>query len=135
MFNDNIIRVPINGTAARVSSQSGCLDEQTPAQERESIQDHLAVIEVEMLALPKNSKQRKSLGAKKAMLCSRISELKKKMKILGFGTENRVDQLDYVISAMKLHLSDMQYRRIMSKAFAMSQEDLASVKPHPIGKE
>lgn len=127
MFNDNIIRRPVNGTAARVVGQKGCVDELTPEQERDSIIDHLKVVDIEMLSLPKKDKHRKVLGIKRFKLCTRLSELKKQMKIFGFGTDNRIDQLDYVINSMTKHLTTMQYRRIMDDAFALSQEDKDAV--------
>ena len=128
MFNDNLIRVPINGTAARVAGQKGCVDELTAEQERLSILDHLKVADQEMLALPKKDKRRKELGVKRALLCSRISELNKSLKVYGFGDDNRDHHLDYVINAMKKHLTNMQYRRVMDEAFATEKEDQDLIK-------
>ena len=117
---------PVNGTAAMVASQKGCVDDVTLEQERDSIIDRIKQIEgvlrLRVAGEPKTNEW-KSLGVEKWELQQRLGEIKKALKIHGFGDENRVDHLDYVISAMKLHLTDMQYRRVMDKAFSMYNKD------------
>jgi hypothetical protein len=123
MFNDNVIRTPINGTAAMVAGQKGCVDEPTPQQEKDSILGYLKVAEAEAQTLPKSSSRRKELGAERARLCLVLSNINKKLKVFGFGADNRIDELDYVTHSMKKHLTKMQYKRIMSDAFSQSQKD------------
>ena len=123
MFNDNIIRTPINGTAAMVAGQKGCVDDPTPQQEKDSILGYLKVADAEVQTLPKSSRRRKELGVERAKLCLALSNINKKLKVFGFGVDNRIDQFDYVMHSMKKHLTTMQYKRIMADAFSQSQKD------------
>ena len=119
MFNDNIIRTPINGTAAIVTSQSGCLDYETAQQEKDRILDRVNFLSSKINER-KNGERRseihKAYGKERAALCLEISVLNKHLKRRGFGDENRVDHMDCVYSVMKEQLSDFQYKNIMKLA-------------------
>ena len=129
MFNDLIIRTPINGTAAKVVSQKGCVDELTPQQERDSVLDHIRQVEDQIDKRKKGearTDEHKALGLKKASLCERLSELNEKLKRFGFGDENRIDHIDCVYSVLKEQLTAYQYKRIMALAMELYQSDLAT---------
>ena len=120
---------PINGTAARVTSQKGCTTELTPEQERESILDHLNQIEEQIIKLTeggatKKNPKRKELGVKKYEFQCRLSDLNVKLKRIGIGESNRFDFADCVYDTMKEQLSSFQYKRIMNLARELHAKDL-----------
>jgi len=115
---------PINGTAARVTSQKGCTVELTPDQERESIVAHVKQIDERIKLLPKSSDKRKKLGLKKFELCEQIKVLNIKRKKIGVGPANRQDFIDCVFDVMKDQLSLFQYKQIMRLSEDLYREDL-----------
>ena len=119
MFNDNIIRTPINGTAAIVTSQSGCLERETAQQERDRLLTRYNWLEDKINDRKKGeakSEEHKAYGKERYALCLEMSALNKQLKRRGFGDENRVDHMDCVYSVMKEQLSNFQYKNIMKLA-------------------
>ena len=124
MFNDPIIRTPINGTAARVASQKGCTDKLTTKQERDNLVSHANQLEAELLTLPKKSKKRKELGLKKLVVCQEISAINAKMKKLNIEATGRDEYVDCVFHIMKEQLSPYKYKQIMKLARELRNNDL-----------
>lgn len=122
---------PVNGTAAKVTNQKGCTDELTPKQERKNLIDHVKQIEVLIMTLPKNSKERKALGVKKLELCKEISQLNKKMEKFDIGIDGRDNFVDCVFTVMKEQISNFQYKQIMKLARDMYREDFILKKSKP----
>ena len=119
MFNDIIIRTPINGTAAIVTSQSGCLDYETAQQERDRLLTRANWLVGKMNDRKKGeakSEEHKAYGKEREFICLEISVLNKHLKRRGFGDENRADHMDCVYSVMKEQLSNFQYKNIMKLA-------------------
>ena len=131
MSNNIYSCTPINGTAAKVTSQKGCTTELTPEQERESILDHLNQIENQIIKLTeggatKKDPKRKKLGVRKYEFQCKLSELNVKLKRIGLGESNRMDFYDCVYDTMKEQLSNFQYKRIMNLARELHAKDLES---------
>lgn len=124
MFNDNIIRTPINKTAAVVTGQKGCHDELTPQQERESITGRLRQIDSEIVLHPKKSKERVALGLEKFRLQVVTNELNKKIKDVNIELSTRQDFTDCVFSAMKESLTTFKLNEVMSLASRLYEQEL-----------
>jgi hypothetical protein len=132
MFNDNLIRRPVNGTAAIVASQKGCSTELTPEQERENIISHMEQVDEQIKNLPSNMKKKdpikKKLGLRKFELCNQLAEVNLKIKKININKLTRDDFQDCVFHVMKEQLSSFQYRRIIKSAEILYQKDLNSAK-------
>jgi len=119
---------PINGTAARVTSQKGCTTELTPEQERDNILSHLNQLDEQLRIIinngaTKKDPKRKALGLKKFAFQKRLEELKVKLKRIGISESNRFDFADCVFDTMKEQLSSFQYKRIMNLARDLHARD------------
>lgn len=112
--------VPINKTAALVTSQSGCAsdDTLTNEQKRENLVTKVKHLENEILSLPKKSKKRKELGQVKYQLCLKISSLR--------PTTNRKGIEGHIIDILKEEVTAFQFKRILSKAAERARNDLTS---------
>ena len=119
MFNDNIIRRPINSTAAIVSSQSGCSDSLTATQERDQKVDRLNQLKLHLLTLKKKSKLAKSVGVEIFNLCSEISELNKKIKKLNIKESERLDFHNCFFRVVRQQTTKLQYERFIKLAHEM----------------
>lgn len=102
--------IPINKTAALVTSQSGCAsdDTLTTEQKRENLVTKVKNLEKEILSLPKKSKKRKELGQVKVKLCLKINSLRPRMKCKGVE--------GHIMDILREELTPFQFKRILSKA-------------------
>ena len=123
-MSDIYARTPVNGTAAAVTSQKGCVDELTPKQERENLISHVKQVESLLLTLPKGSKERNHLGIKKLELCNEIGKLNEKMGRFSRGIDGRAAFVDCVFTVMKDQLSDFQYKQIIKLSREMYSSHL-----------
>ena len=126
IFTDNIARSPINGTAAKVSSQGGCLDSESLEQKRDRLLSRanwlLGKIGERKKGEVKNE-EHKSYGKERMDICLELSALNKQLKRHTFGEENRADHMDCVYSVMREQLSEFQYKNIMKLAREMFLDD------------
>ena len=99
--------IPINKTAALVTSQSGCAsdDTLTTEQKRENLVTKAKYLEAEILSSPKGSKRRGELGKIKVKLCLEINSLRPKMKCKGVT--------DHIMDILKDELTPFEFKRIL----------------------
>ncbi len=116
--------IPINKTAAVVTSQKNCSEQLTAEQKRASIIDHIRQIEEEIKTLKKSDKKRKKLGVRKFELQQEISKLNKSMGKIGIGESNRSDFADCVFDVLRDNLSPFEYKRIIRLAEELYKETL-----------
>ena len=128
MFNDQIIRTPINGTAALVVNQKGCVDELTPEQERACIISRLRNLKEESSLLPKKDGRRVEIGLQIQSLELRIKDLRTKMKKVNINSSNRGDFSNCVFNVMRDQLSVFQYKQIIRLAEDMHRKELENNK-------
>lgn len=109
MIMHNLL-VPINKTAALVTSQGGCAsdDTLTTEQKRENLVTKAKHLEKQILSLPKGSEKRKELGKVKVKLCLEINSLRPKMKCKGVT--------DHIIDILREELTPFQFKRILGLA-------------------
>ena len=119
MFNDNIIRTPINGTAERVTSQSGCALEESNEQKRDVLLSRLKFIECEISKRGVGefkTPTHKAYGMEKLNICLEISSLNEKLKRKSTLSKERELHIECVHAVMKEQLSSFQYKNIIKLA-------------------
>ena len=122
MFNDNIIRTPINGTAARVASQGSCSEDQTLLQQRENLASRIHQLSGQMFSLKKGTGAYDIVKAKKVSLEHEISDLNNSLKGVRKGL------LDYIFQEMRVQLTQNQYSKIIESAKEKLQKSSLSSK-------
>jgi len=109
-MSDIYSRLPINKTAAVVTSQSGCATDNSLSGEqiRENLVSKLKAIESEILSCKKGSKKRKDLGKLKKSLQEQVTEIRPKKKCKGVR--------DHILDILREELTDFEFKRIIKKA-------------------
>lgn len=114
-MTDIYSRVPINKTAALVSSQAGCREEESLADKRDSMARSINRMVEDIKRLPKNDKKRNELGIKIQSLQQDIRSINKMIKqdnIIGQSLDS------YVIKECMERFSMPVWFEIMAKAKA-----------------
>lgn len=104
---------PINGTAARVVSQSGCGDgELTPEQERSVLIERKLYLDDSVRGLSKNDPKRKAIVKEIMEILARLTELREIVK-----RANKMPSLsEDVMYILKQELTAMQYTKLIDRA-------------------
>jgi hypothetical protein len=104
---------PINGTASRVVSQSGCGDGQlTPEQERSVLIERKLYLDDTVRGLSKNNPRRKEIVKEIMEILARLTELREIVK-----RANRMPSLsEDVMYILKQELTAMQYTKLIDRA-------------------
>jgi hypothetical protein len=129
MFKDKIIRLPINKTAALVANQSGCADEMTLEDKRDSLAKAISNIQREISGLPKNHAYRKELGIKKQQMQDDISSLNKQIKIQNVLDD---DLNEYIIAACRRRFISTQWIEVLSEARAYKERAIKKINGEPL---
>lgn len=119
MFNDNLIRRPVNSTAAIVSSQSGCSDSLTAKQKKDSAVDRVNQLKAEIKSMPKSSKARKVKGIEIFNITQSIMELNLIIKRANIKEAERLDFFDCFFRVVQDQTTKLQYDRFMMLAHEM----------------
>jgi len=109
-MKDIFTRTPINGTAATVVGQAGCVtaDKLTNEQERENLLAQVLRWQEEIKTLPPKSDERKKIGRKIAAANNRINELK--------SVKYTKDLSHYILDIVKETMPRPQWKRIVEEA-------------------
>lgn len=124
-MNDVYGMSPVNSTAAIVTSQAGCSDELTLDQRRVALVDRSTQLHNELLLHHKKSKERIRLGLERFNVQEELAEVNRQVKALNIINGAKIDDIGYLIKAMKLRLTGFQYNQIikLSKEMQLNQAE------------
>jgi uncharacterized protein YxjI len=105
---DIYTRAPINKTAAMVVSQSGCSEELTDAQRRDSLVARWKYLKGRLPQLPKNCDLRKKIGKEMVAIQNQITELRPRHKVRGLQ--------EYIVDVLKERYTKYQWEQIIEEA-------------------
>jgi len=116
IVRDACNRIPVNKTAAIVTSQSGCASDNALNNEqlRENLVLQLNRLKQKILLLDKKSLERKTIGQEMQVLQNKINEIRPAKKAKG------VD--NYFIDAAREILTPPHFNLLMGKAVAMMKK-------------
>lgn len=121
MIDDIYTRTPINKTAAMVTSQSGCVDEISIEDRRDSLKRAKESMQRELYGLPKNHRYRNEIGLKILAIQQELTLLRKQRKFA--GAKDR-DLNNYIIDVIKEAVPAYKFQEWISMARARKEDDI-----------
>ncbi len=121
MIDDIYSRTPINKTAAMVTSQSGCCDEISIEDRRDTLKRSKESLQRELDGLPKNHRYRKEIGEKILQIQKEMTLLRKQRKFA--GAKDR-DLNNYIIDVIKESVPAYKFQEWISIARARKEDEI-----------
>lgn len=121
MIDDIYSRTPINKTAAIVTSQSGCSDEISIEDRRDTLKRSKESLQRELDGLPKNHRYRKEIGGKILQIQQELTLLRKQRKFA--GAKDR-DLNNYIIDVIKESVPSYKFQEWISIARARKEDEI-----------
>lgn len=121
MIDDIYTRTPINKTAAIVTSQSGCSDEMSIEDRRDSLKRSRESLQRELDSLTKSHRYRNEIGAKMLQIQQELTLLRKQRK---FSGEKDRDLNNYIIDVIKEAVPAYKFQEWISMARARKEDEI-----------